>query len=89
MRFLVIVLVVQALLAATFIVLVATGNVPFVNDDSHEADGKTSKVDRFDSRAAYRLVQDQVGHTLRVEQPEPVPAVQVRCHVLAACFPQG
>jgi hypothetical protein len=31
MRFLVIVLVVQALLAITFIVLVATHNVPFVH----------------------------------------------------------
>jgi hypothetical protein len=31
MRFLVIVLVVQALLAIAFIVLVATGNVPFVH----------------------------------------------------------
>jgi glutaminyl-peptide cyclotransferase len=61
MRFLVIVLVVQALLATVFIVLVATGNVPFVNDDSHEAEGDAARVaNRFDGHAAYRLVEDQV-----------------------------
>ncbi len=61
MRFLVIVLAVQALLAAVFIVLVATGNVPFVHDDSHEADGSSrNRVNRFDGRAAYRLVKEQV-----------------------------
>jgi hypothetical protein len=60
MRFLVIVLAVQALLASVFIVLVATGNVPFVNDHSHEADGKALKTNRFDGRAAYRLVKQQV-----------------------------
>lgn len=60
MRFLVIVLAVQALLASAFIALVATGNVPFVNDDSHEADLRAAKVDRFDGRAAYRLVEEQV-----------------------------
>jgi hypothetical protein len=61
MRFLVIVLAVQALLASVFIVLVATGNVPFVHDDSHEADGSAPKVNRFDGRAAYRLVREQVA----------------------------
>jgi glutaminyl-peptide cyclotransferase len=71
MRFLVIVLVVQALLAAIFIVLVATGNVPLVHDDSHEADGRVSKVDRFDGRAAYRLVQDQVAIGPRPAGSEP------------------
>jgi hypothetical protein len=63
MRFLVIVLAVQALIAAVFIVLVATGNVPFVHDDSHEADAGSAavRVNRFDGRAAYRLVADQVA----------------------------
>ena len=61
MRFLVIVLAVQALLAIVFIVLVATGNVPFVHDDSHEADGAARKANRFDGAAAYRLVADQVA----------------------------
>jgi glutaminyl-peptide cyclotransferase len=60
MRFLVIVLAVQALLAAVFIALVATGNVPFVHDDSHVADGKSIRANRFDGRAAYRLVKEQV-----------------------------
>jgi glutaminyl-peptide cyclotransferase len=60
MRFLVIVLAVQALLASVFIVLVATGNLPFVHDASHEADGRQSKVNRFDGRAAYGLVKEQV-----------------------------
>ena len=60
MRFLVIVLAVQAVIASIFIVLVATGTVPFVND-SDEADGAARKADRFDGRAAYKLVADQVA----------------------------
>jgi peptidase M28-like protein len=70
MRFLVIVLVVQAALAIIFIVLVATGNVPFVHDDSHDA-GAARKLDRFDGRAAYRLVADQVRIGPRPAGSEP------------------
>jgi peptidase M28-like protein len=60
MRFLVIVLAVQAVLACVFIALVATGNIPLVEDESHQADGAAKKANRFDSRAAYRLVEEQV-----------------------------
>ena len=58
MRFLVIVLVVQALVASVFAVLVATGNLPFVENDSS---GASAKVNRFDGRAAYRLTEEQVA----------------------------
>jgi hypothetical protein len=61
MRFLVIVLAVQALIASVFAVLVVTGNVPFVDDASHQADGSARKVNRFDGAAAYRLVAGQVA----------------------------
>jgi peptidase M28-like protein len=57
MRFLVIVLAVQAVLAVAFIVLVATGNVPFVD----ESNGASPTAHRFDARAAYRLVEEQVA----------------------------
>jgi peptidase M28-like protein len=70
MRFLVIVLAVQAALALVFIVLVATGNVPFVHDDSHDA-GAARKLDRFDGRAAFRLVADQVRIGPRPAGSEP------------------
>jgi glutaminyl-peptide cyclotransferase len=60
MRALLTVLVVQVSLAAVFIVLVATDNVPFVDGDSDAAPAARPKVDRFDSRAAFRLLREQV-----------------------------
>jgi glutaminyl-peptide cyclotransferase len=62
MRFLVAVLVVQLALVAGFAALVATDNVPFVEDGGDERAGAAvrPKADRFDSRAAYRLLREQV-----------------------------
>jgi glutaminyl-peptide cyclotransferase len=56
-----IVLAVQVAIGLTLVVLVATDNVPFVNDDA--ADGKAAPaatVDRFDGAAAFRLLRRQV-----------------------------
>ena len=62
MRPLAAVLVLQVVLAVVFITLVATDNVPFVDDSSDAAapPPKTPKVDRFDSRAAFKLLREQV-----------------------------
>jgi glutaminyl-peptide cyclotransferase len=50
--------------AATFVVLVATGNVPFRDGDSGASGTPAAtprpQVDRFDSRAAFRLLREQV-----------------------------
>ena len=63
MRALAIVLLVQVVLAGTFVLLVATDNVPFVDDDS-EAPARPApqpRADRFDSGDAYRLLREQVA----------------------------
>jgi glutaminyl-peptide cyclotransferase len=60
MRLLVTVLLVQVLLLGVFAALVATNNVPFVNDDEDAGAARPAKVDRFDSRAAFRLLREQV-----------------------------
>ena len=58
-----IVLAVQVALGLTLVTLVATDNLPFVDD---EADGRpagttaAAKVDRFDGAAAFRLLRRQV-----------------------------
>ena len=54
-------LAVQVAIGLTLVVLVATDNVPFVDDDP--ANGKaapTASVDRFDGAAAFRLLRRQV-----------------------------
>jgi glutaminyl-peptide cyclotransferase len=61
MRSLATILAVQLALATGLIALVATDNVPFVDGDSDAAPGPVRlKVDRFDSRAAFRLLRRQV-----------------------------
>jgi glutaminyl-peptide cyclotransferase len=56
------VLALQVVLGVVLVVLVATDNLPFVDD---EADGAPAgatrpKVDRFDSAAAWALLREQV-----------------------------
>src|SRR4051794_27043219 len=60
-RPLAVVLAVQILLAGLFVALVATENVPFVNYDSDAAPAAVSRVDRFDSKAAWRLLKEQAA----------------------------
>ena len=61
MKLLGIVLVVQVAIGLTLVALVATDNLPFVDDDT--ANGKAAPaatVDRFDGPAAFRLLRRQV-----------------------------
>ena len=61
MKLLGIVLAVQVAIGLTLVALVATDNLPFVDDDA--ADGKAApaaKVNRFDGAAAFRLLRRQV-----------------------------
>jgi glutaminyl-peptide cyclotransferase len=59
MRLLIGVLIGQLVLAAVFAALVASDNVPFVNEDNSGASVHPS-THRFDSRAAWRLLRQQV-----------------------------
>jgi glutaminyl-peptide cyclotransferase len=56
------VLAVQVVLGLALVVLVATDNLPFVDDDADGAPARTArpKVDRFDSAAAWALLREQV-----------------------------
>jgi glutaminyl-peptide cyclotransferase len=55
------VLVVQIVVAVTLIALVATDNVPFADgEDATDPAPPRPRVDRFDSKAAWRLLVDQV-----------------------------
>ena len=54
-------LALQLVLGITLIALVATDNVPFADgDDGNDARPARPTVDRFDSAAAWRLLEDQV-----------------------------
>ena len=57
MRPLYVVLAVQVALGVTFAVLAATGNIPLTSDEPEE---RAVRADRFDSRAAYELLREQV-----------------------------
>jgi glutaminyl-peptide cyclotransferase len=54
------VLAVQLVVAVTFIVLVVTDNVPFVDDEADGSPAPTPRVDRFDAAAAWDLLVEQV-----------------------------
>jgi glutaminyl-peptide cyclotransferase len=60
MKWLAVLLVVQVALGVTFTVLVATDNLPFVEDGDGAADAARPRTDRFDSRRAFRLLREQV-----------------------------
>jgi peptidase M28-like protein len=60
MRALLAILGVQMVLATAFIVLVATDNVPFVDGDSDAAPLERPKANRFNARAAFALLGEQV-----------------------------
>ena len=54
-------LALQLVLGITLVALVATDNVPFADgDDTNDARPARPTVDRFDSAAAWRLLEDQV-----------------------------
>jgi hypothetical protein len=53
-----VVLAVQVALGLAFVLLVATGNIPFTSDEPQRR--PAARTDRFSSRAAYELLRDQV-----------------------------
>jgi glutaminyl-peptide cyclotransferase len=54
------VLVLQVILGLTLVALVATDNLPFIDDDADGAPPPRPTVDRFDGAAAFRLLREQV-----------------------------
>lgn len=85
MRLLAAVLAVQVVIGVAFLALVATDNVPFVNDDSDAAPAPPD-VDRFDSRAAFRLLREQVSLGPR---PAGSPASRRLAGRLRRLLPRG
>jgi glutaminyl-peptide cyclotransferase len=81
-----VVLLVQVVLAGAFVVLVATDNVPFVDDDSGASGAPRPKVDRFDAPAAYRLLREQVRLGPR---PAGSPASRRLARRLRSLLPRG
>lgn len=85
-----IVLAVQVALGITLVVLVATDNLPFTGDS--EADGAqppaaaAAPVDRFDGRAAFRLLRGQVELGPR---PAGSPESRVLAERLRRIVPRG
>jgi glutaminyl-peptide cyclotransferase len=83
MRPLFAVLAVQLVVAAVFVVLVATGSLPFTGDDAENA---TARVNRFDGPAAFGLLQMQLSYG-----PRPAGSAQSRqlAERLRALLPNG
>jgi peptidase M28-like protein len=82
-----IVLAVQVAIGLTLVALVATDNLPFVNDDA--ANGSTTPaatVDRFDGSAAFRLLRRQVEIGPR---PAGSPESQRLARLLKRIVPRG
>ena len=87
MKLLGIVLAVQVAIGLTLVALVATDNLPFVEDDA--ANGSTTpaaKVDRFDGAAAFRLLRRQIEIGPR---PAGSPASQRLARLLKRIVPRG
>ena len=83
MRPLYAVLGVQLVVAAIFVVLVATGSLPFVNDDSGNVRPRT---DRFDGPAAFALLKMQLSYGPR---PAGSPASRHLAEKLRSLLPRG
>src|SRR4051812_45096455 len=83
MRPLFVVLAVQLLVAVIFVVLVATGSLPFTGGHGGNA---TAPVDRFDGRAAFGLVKMQLSYG-----PRPAGSAPSRrlAEKLRALLPNG
>ena len=80
-------LAVQVAIGLTLVALVATDNLPFVEDDA--ANGSTTpaaKVDRFDGAAAFRLLRRQVEIGPR---PAGSPESQRLARLLRRIVPRG
>ena len=78
------VLAVQLVLATVFLVLVATGSLPFTGDDNGNA--APAKVNRFDGPAAFNLLKLQLSYG-----PRPAGSKQSRklANKLRTLLPNG
>src|SRR4051794_33273096 len=83
MRPLFVVLAVQLLVAVIFVVLVATGSLPFTGGHGGNA---TARVDRFDGSAAFGLVKLQLSYGPR---PAGSPASRRLAERLRTLLPNG
>src|SRR5690349_18065197 len=84
MRPLYAVLAVQLLVAAIFVVLVATGSLPFADDSG--TGNASARTDRFDGPAAFRLLKTQLAYG-----PRPAGSRQERrlADKLRSLLPHG
>jgi glutaminyl-peptide cyclotransferase len=73
MRPLYVVLAVQLVIAAIFLVLVATGSLPFTDGDGDAAPAKHATANRFDGPAAFKLLKAQLAYG-----PRPAGSAQSR-----------
>jgi glutaminyl-peptide cyclotransferase len=81
------VLVLQVALGLALVALVATDNVPFADgDDGEDSRPSRPSADRFDSAAAWRLLQDQVELGPR---PAGSPASRQLAERLRGLLPEG
>ena len=87
MKLLGIVLAVQVAIGLTLVALVATDNLPFVEDDAANGSSTpTAKVDRFDGAAAFRLLRRQIEIGPR---PAGSPESQRLARLLKRIVPRG
>lgn len=88
-RPLLLLLAVQLALGAVFLVLVASGNLPFVGDDDGSAKpavDKARRANRFDGPAAFRLLKLQLSYGPR---PAGSPASKRLGEKLRSLLPDG
>ena len=80
-------LAVQVAIGLTLVALVATDNLPFVEDDAANGSSTpTAKVDRFDGAAAFRLLRRQIEIGPR---PAGSPESQRLARLLKRIVPRG
>jgi hypothetical protein len=78
-------LAVQVVVGAVFLVLIATGSLPFVNDDDGSA-APATRAGRFDGAGAFKLLRLQLSYG-----PRPAGSKQSRrlAEKLRSLFPNG
>src|SRR5436305_8848138 len=86
MRPLIVLLGLQVVLALTIVVLVATGNVPFVASGSDAPGHGVARTHFFDGPAAWRLLKEQVAYGPR---PAGSPAERTVAEKLRRLLPHG
>ena len=87
MRPLFVVLAVQLVVAVVFVMLIATGSLPFVNEsDDNGGAAAAQRADRFDGAAAFRLLELQLSYGPR---PAGSPPSRKLAEKLRTLLPNG